>query len=360
MVGRNEALDAFREETTRPSGPPSDDASGAQRPAPQVGPYRILGELGRGGMANVYLAERTGPRGFRKWFALKRPHPALGRDLLRLFYREARLAALVSHVNVVPIVELGTSSGTPWLVMEYVRGPNMRHVLGTMGNTGEKLPVTVACVIAADAARGLRAIHEARTPDGEPCGILHRDISPSNLIVDPHGVTRVLDFGIACLASELECASGKTAYMAPEMEDGACDARSDVFSLGAVLWEIFAGMPAFDRGSPRERTPLPRLRSLDRRVPHEVDEVVARMIDANPERRPALADAVRVFAHAARSTLHEDVADALANGGLALDEAAVWASMTGPTRVFEQVPPEVSGVRTIVSELELEPKEAEA
>ncbi len=276
----------------------------------RVGPYRILDVLGRGGMATVFLAERRGPGGFRKLFALKRPHAPIDPRVKRLFLREARLAALVSHPNVATVFELRWHAGEPWLVMEYVEGHTLRHLVGTAALPGNKLPLAIACAIGLDAARGLHAIHETTSLEGEACHIVHRDISPSNLLVDRHGVTKVVDLGIAAPSGRSEGASGKLAYMAPEQLVGQpCDRRTDVFSLGVVLWELITGRRLFassgDSGARRVRSP----REFVRHCPGDVEAVLLRMVEASPEARPTMSQVARILAAASAATTQMDVAE---------------------------------------------------
>jgi serine/threonine protein kinase len=211
-----------------------------------LGPYELVAELGRGGMATLYLAQRVGPGGFARQVAVKVVHAEHQSDphFVTMFLDEARLSARVQHPNVVHVEELGEHEGQHYLVMEYVDGVTLADVLRALGQQQKMLPVEVAVSIAAQAADGLHGAHESTDPHGRPLGLVHRDVSPSNILLSSRGHVKIIDFGIARAAGRLThteqgALKGKLAYMTPEQLLGqAVDRRSDIFALGIVLWEM--------------------------------------------------------------------------------------------------------------------------
>lgn len=215
------------------------------------GHYRLLGLLSAGGMGEVFLARREGPAGFSKTVVVKRilRHLSADASAVELFLNEARLAALLSHPNVVQIFELGQQGDDYFLAMEYVRGRSLRAILQRAEATGMGIPVGFAVAVAIQALRGLHYAHTFRDERGHALGIVHRDVGPENLLVAFDGHLKVVDFGIAQArlsggASSSGVLRGKLAYMAPEQRSGRLvDARADVYALGVVLHELLGGTP---------------------------------------------------------------------------------------------------------------------
>jgi serine/threonine-protein kinase len=218
-----------------------------------LGRYRVVEEIGMGGMASVHLARMDGPGGFQKWVAIKRIHPHLVEDqtFVNMFVDEARVVARISHPNVATVFELGKHEDTYWIAMEYLHGEPLREVMRRTEELGRPTPPEIACRVIADAAEGLHAAHELRGDNGEKLGLVHRDVTPHNLFVNYDGSTKVVDFGIAKFHSRIAktragMLKGKLAYMSPEQVAGAAvDRRSDVFALGVVLWELTTGQRLF-------------------------------------------------------------------------------------------------------------------
>ncbi len=210
--------------------------------------FELIAELASGGMATVFLARLSGVAGFQRLVAIKRLHPHLAREpeFVEMFLDEARLAARIHHPTVVPIQEVGESDLGYYLVMDYIEGDTLARVLAKAAKASGKVPYGVTIRILLDVLAGLHAAHEMRDDHGEPLQIVHRDVSPQNILVGVDGVSRVVDFGVARAASRLSTTrsgqlKGKLAYMAPEQaRGGAVDRRADLFACGIVLWEALA------------------------------------------------------------------------------------------------------------------------
>jgi serine/threonine protein kinase len=212
----------------------------------KLGKYELLMPLAAGGMARIYIGRSTGIGSFERHVVLKLITPERERDAtaVQMFLDEARLAASLNHQNVAQVFEVGEDLGIHYLAMEYVHGQDLRALLAKAGSQGTRIPLELALTVIAGAAAGLNHAHERRGADGVPLGIVHRDVSPSNLMIGYDGSVKLLDFGIAkATARSVQTQSGiikgKFAYMAPEQCRGRdVDRRSDVFSLGIILYEI--------------------------------------------------------------------------------------------------------------------------
>jgi eukaryotic-like serine/threonine-protein kinase len=218
-----------------------------------LGPYELGERLGSGGMAEVYIGRRAGPRGFQKRFAIKRILPQLAADsrFVEMFCDEARICAALTHPNIVQVVDFGEHDGELFMAMEYVDGVSLARLLRAVASRGERFPVGVALFIVHEVLRGLRYAHEARDEQGHLLGIVHRDVSPGNILVGRAGEVKLTDFGIVLSAfvdrrtypGELK---GKMGYMSPEQVIGEeLDARSDLFTVGIVLAEMLLARPLF-------------------------------------------------------------------------------------------------------------------
>ncbi|CAN5128266.1 hypothetical protein BH11MYX1_BH11MYX1_13960 [soil metagenome] len=212
----------------------------------KLGKYELLMPLAAGGMARIYIGRSTGIGSFERHVVLKLITPERERDetAVQMFLDEARLAASLNHQNVAQVFEVGEDLGIHYLPMEYVHGQDLRALLAKAGSQGTRIPLELALTVVAGAAAGLNHAHERRAADGTPLGIVHRDVSPSNLMIGYDGSVKLLDFGIAkATARSVQTQSGiikgKFAYMSPEQCRGRdVDRRSDVFSLGIILYEI--------------------------------------------------------------------------------------------------------------------------
>ena len=219
----------------------------------RIGRYALHGELASGGMAAVHLGRLLGPVGFSRTVAIKRLHAQNARDpeFVAMFLDEARLVSRIKHPNVVPTLDVVTLEGEVFIVMEYVHGAPVSRIMMALGKRKERMPVNTAVGIALGMLEGLHAAHEAKNEDGRPLGIVHRDVSPQNVIVGADGVTRVLDFGIAKAAERLQQTEdgsfkGKLGYMPPDVLSGAqVDRRADLWGVAVVLWEMLVGKRLF-------------------------------------------------------------------------------------------------------------------
>lgn len=220
------------------------------------GRYQLLSKLATGGMAQVFLARQTGPDGERL-VVLKRilPHLAENEEFVRMFLQEARVAARLHHPGIAQVFDLGKVSDSFFLAMEYVHGEDFRRIVRQASADGRPLPVPLACRMVAGAAAGLHAAHEALDEKGQPLNVVHRDVSPQNLLVTFEGQVKVIDFGIAKAADSANTTrtgvlKGKYSYMSPEQADGRrVDRRSDVFALGIVLYELVTQQRLFRRAT---------------------------------------------------------------------------------------------------------------
>jgi eukaryotic-like serine/threonine-protein kinase len=260
-------------------------------------------EIAAGGMATVHYGRMLGEAGFSRTVAVKRLHDAFAKDpdFIAMFMDEARLAARIHHPNVVTTLDVVEADGVLVLVMEYLHGETLSRLLRFASRDGEKVPLDIASAIVCDALHGLHAAHEATAETGAPLDLVHRDVSPQNLLVGAEGITRVVDFGVAKAVGQVHTTregqlKGKIAYMAPEQLLGEpVDRRADVYAAGIVLWELLTQAPLFasdsDGGTLRKalaHTPaLPS--SIDPRVPRALDEVVMTALARDPAARFATA-----------------------------------------------------------------------
>ena len=221
----------------------------------QIGRYEIVGPLASGGMAEILLARLAGPSGFMRPVVIKRilPHLAQKKDFVDMFLDEARIVAGIRHPNVVQVTELGHETGELFLAMEYLEGESTSGLMRRMQVRGERLDLTLACYIVAEACAGLHAAHELADENGNKLDIVHRDVTPHNVFIGYKGTIKVLDFGIATASNRIAQTEagqfkGKLEYASPEQCKGAVlDRRSDIFALGTILWELTTGKRLFKR-----------------------------------------------------------------------------------------------------------------
>ena len=224
----------------------------------QVGKYQLVRKLATGGMAEVFLVKAAGPMGFEKTLVLKRilPHLAEEMAFVEMFLPEAKLAAQLTHPNIVQIFDFGESEGTYFLAMEYIDGPSLRTLIKRASAQGMELPLALCARLVANACEGLAFAHDFADPEtGEAQGLIHRDISPDNILLSKQGAVKVVDFGIAKAAGQAHKTAsgvikGKLSYMPPEqVRAESLDRRVDVYALGVVLYELLTGHKPFEAES---------------------------------------------------------------------------------------------------------------
>ena len=271
-------------------------------PSRILGRYSMYEQFAAGGMATLHYGRLLGPSGFSRTVAIKRLHAFLSEDpdFVAMFLDEARLAARIHHPNVIQTLDVESSEGELFVVLDYVHGDSLSRLLREARRLGEPATPALVGTILFGALEGLHAAHEARDARGEPLEIVHRDVSPHNLLVGTDGIARVLDFGVAKARGRAHMTrdgqlKGKLAYMAPEQLRGTVTRRTDIFAASIVLWEALTGTRLF-RGenegevvdtllhgtipSPRQYAPL---------VTPELEGVVMRGLERDPARRFATA-----------------------------------------------------------------------
>ena len=265
--------------------------------------YEVLRPLGHGGMAELLLARKLGEQGFQKLVVIKRilPHLAEEPTYVRLFLDEARLVGCLDHPNIVQLHDAGKIDGGWSITMEYVAGWELHTILERCAQRGAAIPIEHAVRIAHDVASALHHAHECRGFDGKPLHIVHRDVSPANIMVSREGSVKLLDFGIAKAATSTMrtrtgAVKGTAGYLSPEQVRGLrADRRSDIYALGIVLWELVTGRPLyadieianaaqlFDR-------PVRAASGLRADCPRELDAIISRALAREPEERYANAE----------------------------------------------------------------------
>ncbi len=283
----------LKEEIGDTSSPPLPDAKEYQPMVNRIfGRFELLIEMGRGGMATLFLARIQGPSNFEKLLAIKKIHDHLAHEdqFVRMFLDEARIAALIHHPNVATIFDMGKIEDSYFIAMEYVHGQNLTEILKTAEKKHSAFPWTHAVRIVADSAAGLHSAHELKNQDGDSLQVVHRDVSPQNILVSYDGNTKVVDFGIAFAAEKLESTAagtlkGKVSYMSPEQAMGEqVDRRSDIFALGIVLWECVCIKRLFKENNEgatllRVRDALvPPPRSIRPEIPLELERIILKAL----------------------------------------------------------------------------------
>src|SRR5215472_15397991 len=270
------------------------------RRGPQiVGRYAIYDRIAAGGMATVHLGRLLGSAGFSRTVAIKRMHPQYAdeAEFVSMMVDEARLAARIRHPNVVPTLDIVAADGQLILVMEFIQGESLARLIRAARITATKMPPRIASAIIGGALNGLHAAHEATDERGAPLGIVHRDVSPQNILVGADGVARMIDFGVAKAAGRMQSTregkvKGKFAYMAPEqLGSTGVTRQTDVYAAAVVLWETLTTDRLFEGDSEaavlgkvlqgKVEPPSRRLSGL----PAELDDVTMMGLDRDPARR---------------------------------------------------------------------------
>lgn len=291
-------------ETTAPRLGGSSDSAGTIRrrnadvPA-RIGRYEILERIGVGGMADAFRAKARGPGGYERELIIKSLLPELAgdSDFMRLFVAEAKILGLINHPNVVQVYDFGEADGRHFLALEYLDGPSVADILALLHRTGMSMPIGVAAFIAREVCLGLSAAHSLRGPDDRPLNVVHRDVTPSNVMTTTGGEVKLVDFGIARVgepstATRAGTVRGKPAYMAPEqIAGGQVDGRTDVFATGVLLYEMLTLKPLFlgenDLATVYQvmELEIPTPSSLRAGTPVELDKIVLRALERPPRLR---------------------------------------------------------------------------
>lgn len=273
-----------------------------QEPPKRIGKYEILRRLAYGGMAEVLLGRVSGADGFSREVVIKRVLPQHSENgaFIAMFRDEARITAQLYHGNIVQVIDFDEHEGQHFLVLEYVNGPSLAALLGALRQRSLRLTIAEAAYITSEVARALDYAHRKRGTDGGPLMVVHRDVSPSNILISHEGEVKLVDFGIARARARLTptahgvgVVKGKLSYLAPEALDGRVEPRSDLFALGVVAYEMLTGRQLFTGTSEAEviykvmaaEIPAPSLLNPD--VPPEVDQIVVRLLNRELAGRPA-------------------------------------------------------------------------
>lgn len=250
--------------------------------------YRVIEKLESGGMAEVFRAESEGLQGFRKQVAIKRvlPHLSEKKKFIAMFLDEARISAQLTHSNCVQVFDIGVGDNAYFIVMEYVDGANLKAIAESLKKQGKDFPVPAAAFIAQEICKGLSYAHELTDQNGAHMGIVHRDMSPPNVLVTKYGEVKIVDFGLAKASSQLEKSEpgiikGKFSYLSPEAAMGQdVDSRTDIFAVGIILWELLAGQRLFlgdtdfQTVKKVQQSVVPPISQINRKVPPELERIV--------------------------------------------------------------------------------------
>ncbi len=293
--------------------------------------YKVLEKIASGGMAEVFRAESAGLEGFKKTVAIKRvlPHLSEKKQFIGMFLDEARLSAHLSHSNCVQVFDIGVGDNTYFIVMEYVDGSDLKGVIESRRKTNQPFPTEEACLICVRICEGLAYAHELTDNKGESLHIVHRDMSPPNVLITRFGEVKIVDFGLAKANSQLERSEpgiikGKFSYLSPEAAQGLpIDARTDVFAVGIILWELLAGRRLFlgdtDLETVRmvQQARVPPIKQFNTRIPAELDKVISKALAGDPKARYQTARELGhalndVLFHIGRSVSSFDIAQLVA------------------------------------------------
>jgi serine/threonine protein kinase len=261
--------------------------------------YRVVEKLESGGMAEVFRAESEGLHGFRKQVAIKRvlPHLSSKKKFISMFLDEARLSAQLSHSNCVQVFDIGVGDNAFFIVMEFVDGANLKATVEHLKKRGREFPVEAAVHICFELCKGLAYAHELTDPRGAPLHIVHRDMSPPNVLITKNGEVKIVDFGLAKANSQLEKSEpgiikGKFSYLSPEAAMGQdVDARTDVFAVGIILWELltgqrlFLGETDFQTVKKVQAAVVPTASQLNPKVWPDLEAIIERALAREPTQR---------------------------------------------------------------------------
>ncbi|MFO0663647.1 MAG: serine/threonine-protein kinase [Polyangiaceae bacterium] len=261
--------------------------------------YRVVEKLEAGGMAEVFRAESEGLQGFRKQVAIKRvlPHLSEKKKFISMFLDEARLSAQLSHSNCVQVFDIGVGDNAYFIVMEYVDGGNLKAIAESLKKQGRDFPVPIAAFVGIEICKGLSYAHEVVDSNGQHLELVHRDMSPPNVLITKYGEVKIVDFGLAKASSQLEKSEpgiikGKFAYLSPEAAMGQeVDPRTDIFAVGIILWELltgqrlFLGDTDFQTVKKVQQAIVPPVSQINPKVPKELERIVNKALAKDPNAR---------------------------------------------------------------------------
>ena len=309
----------------------------------RIGQYEVHEAIASGGMATVHFGRFSGPAGFARTVAVKRMHPHLCNDpeFVAMFVDEALLAARIRHPNVVPTLDVLATDGELLIVMEYVHGEPLAQLARRIADRKGRIPPAIAAAVLCDLLAGLHAAHEATDERGESLGIIHRDVSPENVLVGLDGYARVLDFGVAKAIGRLQVTregqvKGKIAYMAPEQVRGAgIDRRADIYAASVVLWQLLTGRRLFDGARDGELVERILFGTIDApatlapHVPEAFNGIVLRGLARDPaERFPTAREMAQAIRDAVRPASASELSDWVeATAGELAARAAILAAI---------------------------------
>ncbi len=318
--------------------------------------YRIVSKIAQGGMAEVYLGEAIHTIGPMRQVAIKRllPHLAGEDEVVGMFGDEVRLGLLLHHPNIVRVLDRGVSRGVPYVIMEYVDGVNLGCVIARSRRLGLPVPLGDAVAIAVQVCAGLCWAHELRV-DGEPLGVIHRDVTPPNILLDNRGAVKLCDFGLAKariqrVLTEPGLIKGKFGYLSPEAASGqAVDPRSDLFSLAIIVWEmlatrrLFFGENDYETVKLAQRAEVPSLSALNPAVDEVFEEVLMRALARDPAQRYTSARSFlqSLLAYTDYAELDSDLPSLVAQA-IAPDTASGIRETVSPARPAAEPVPESS------------------
>jgi serine/threonine protein kinase len=277
-------------------------------PNAEFGNYQIVGHIASGGMAQIYLAKVRGLAGFEKHLALKVINAEYADEdrFIQMLIDEAKITVGLSHVNIGQVFDLGQVDGIYYIAMEYVDGIDVLELVNGLHSLRERVPIEAVSLIGRQICSGLHYAHTRKDKHGAPLNIVHRDVSPQNILVSTSGEIKVVDFGIAKAAgvsskTQAGVIKGKVHYMAPEQAMGQkADSRSDIFSCGIVLWEMLTSQMVYAGDNVRELVDrvrlakIPRPSTIRKEIPEELEQIVMKALTANPEERYQSAHEVQI------------------------------------------------------------------
>lgn len=261
--------------------------------------YQIVKKIDAGGMAEIFLAKAMSIQGMEKLVAIKRVLPSLTKNekFISMFLDEARLSITLNHANIVQVFDVNQSSGTYFIVMEYVEGFNVRRIFQKASEVGYRMPLAFVCYMMMEVCKGLEHAHTRKDSAGKPLRIVHRDLSPPNVMISKSGEVKITDFGLAKATSQLTktdpgIVKGKYSYLSPEVTEGkSADHRADLFAVGIVTWELLANRRLFLAKTDVETVELvrkaevPPLSKFNKDVTPEFERIVMRALARDPKKR---------------------------------------------------------------------------